>query len=220
MNFLQLVQQLMHETGTHGQIANVADPATDELDRLVKWIQRADREICNRWQDWRFLWTTGTFTTSMAVAVYTAPADLRIYHEDSFYNGETRLLPVHHDDYRRSQRLVTDTGEPDSFVIQPDRSVRFLPTPDDAYTIDYEYQKRHSDLTANTNTPVIPTHFHDVIVMRARMYWASYEEAQLEYTQAATDFAEWMLRLEAEQLPNFENAHGRSEGIDIVVEAR
>ena len=45
------------------------------------------------------------------------------------------------------------------------------PIPDsDKYTVNYEYWKTHSDLSASTDTPDIPAIYHDVVVARAKYY--------------------------------------------------
>lgn len=220
MNFLQLSQRLRQETGTAGTGPVTVIAQTGEYKRLVDWINMAYAEIQNRWMDWRFLWAEATVTMVISQRDYTLNAECVMPNEDSFYIAGEKLTYVSWDDYRRERDTYDSitAGTPEFFTIMPNESVRVFPTPAaSGAVLNYEYQKGGQQLTLDASSPLIPARYQLAIVFKAKMYWAEFENAELEYKTAQQNFNVWMLALEANQLPSREFAHGRVEGSDIVV---
>jgi hypothetical protein len=72
------------------------------------------------------------------------------------------------------------------------------PEPNATYTINYEYYATHSDLSANTDTPIIPERFHDVIVNRAK-YYTYVLRSDLQSAQLTErDYKEGLARMRVE----------------------
>ena len=65
-----------------------------------------------------------------------------------------------------------------------DNKAIFYPKTDDAYTVEYEYFAKPTDLVSSTDVPAIPSNFDMVIVSGATMYIHKYlddeTKAQLE----------------------------------------
>ena len=88
-----------------------------------------------------------------------------------------KLVYITYDDYRRRFLTTATTNNSDHYGA-PDYVYRTLdgyfglhPIPDsDKYTINYEYWKTHSDLSAYDDSPDIPARFHDAVVARAKYY--------------------------------------------------
>ena len=88
-----------------------------------------------------------------------------------------KLVYITYDDYRR-RFLTTATsnnsdhyGAPDYVYRTQDGYFGLHPIPDsDKYTINYEYWKTHSDLSAYDDSPDIPARFHDAVVAKAKYY--------------------------------------------------
>ncbi len=90
-------------------------------------------------------------------------------------------------------------GTPDYVFRTQDDKFGLYRVPDsDGYTINYEYWKTHSDLSASTDTPDIPARFHDVVVSRAKYYIYSLR-SDPQFTQFANqDFLAGVKRMRIE----------------------
>lgn len=221
MNWLELSRKLRQETGTAGTGPTTTVGQTGEYKRLVDWINTAYAEIQNKWMDWRFLWAMGTpIPMVMGTRDYSLAGDCVMPNEDSFYFGTEKLHYVHYDTYRRDREAYDGmgSGPPEYFTIMPNETMRVFPTPAaTSGSINYEYQRGGLQLDGDASLPVIPARYHMAIIYKAKMYWAEFENAQLELQSAAQNFNVWMLALEANQLPSREFAHGRIEGAEITV---
>ena len=152
--------------------------------------------------------------------------NLRAINEDAFYvyggslpaDGQ-KLDYIEYDNYRRSKTLDTGTGTPVCFTRLPSGEVRIIPTPDQSYTVEYEYWKEPTPLTTDTSVPEFSPIYDDCIIWRACWYWASFNEAQAEMAAHDFNFNQAMQRLEARYLPAAERYHARSQGVDLVVRA-
>ena len=219
MTFLELCKRLRQETGYQGTGPVTVVGQQGDLKRIVEWVNQAYLDIQNKWQDWRWLWTEGQQATTADVADYAPPADLAVYSEDTLRIGDESLCYVTFQHYRRDRERYDEMtpGRPWSFTILPNRSLRLFPTPDAAYNVDYEYFRAPVPLVENADEPLMPARYHEVIIHRARVYWAAFENAPSELQVADALFSEAMTRLEASELISQEMPHGRTTGIDIVV---
>lgn len=220
MTFLELCQRLQQETGTGGsKMASVSDQ-TGALNRIVSWINSAYKDIQNKWLDWEFLWAESTITLVAGTRDYSGPSGAGLLLEDSFYLDGEPLSYVPYEEYRRDKDgRDGQSGTPVEFTVLPNGKVRFFPTPNAAGTVNLEYHLAGAQLSANSDVPLVPALYHDAIWLRAKWYWAQFEESELEIRAADILYSEALKRLEANQLPGRSSAHGRSTGADIVVRA-
>jgi hypothetical protein len=218
MNFLQLAQRLRQETGTSGAGPSTVTNQIGDYKRLVDWINLAYQEIQNKWLDWKFLWAEGEITVVTTTRDYDLPTDCAMLNEDSVYLAGKKLEYVPYDLFRRDKDSWDQPGEPSHFTLLPNDTFRLLPTPVvTGGTVRFEYQRSGMQMVANDDSPLIPPRYHDTIIWRAKMFWAEFEHADAEYRAALQNFQQAMLRLEANQAPTREYAHGRVLGADIVV---
>ena len=116
-----------------------------------------------------------------------------------------KLIYITYDDYRRRFLATAQTnnsdhyGTPDYVFRTQDDKFGLYRVPDsDGYTINYEYWKTHSDLSASTDTPDIPARFHDVVVARAKYYIYNLR-SDPQFTQFADrDYREGVKRMRIE----------------------
>jgi len=116
-----------------------------------------------------------------------------------------KLVYITYDDYRRRFLTTAQTNSSDHYGI-PDYVYRAqdgkfglyrIPN-SDGYTINYEYWKTHSDLSATTDTPDIPARFHDVVIARAKYYIYNLR-SDPQFTQFADkDYREGIKRMRIE----------------------
>lgn len=220
MNFLELAVRLREETGTSGTGPITVANQVGEYKRLVNWVNQAYLDVQNKWMDWRFLWKESTVTMVITTSDYSLAADCVMPNEDSFYIDGNKLDPIDFDTYRRDRGAFDDmgTGTPQYFTIMPNEKIRVFPTPAaTGAVLNYEYQRGGLQMSGNTDLPVIPARYHDVILWKAVMMWAAFENADVELKVGQFNYDAAMLRLEANQLPSREFAHGRVQGAEIVV---
>lgn len=219
-DFLTLVQDLHAEVGAAGVAPTAVTGQTGEAQRLVNWIKRADLKVQNKWINWKFLRSTFTAgnVTSQGVATLSKPATLKTWDTSTFRiiaPGETEENPLPWVEYDKikGQILDTDEGFPGRVIIMPDDSLMFEPVPDGAYTILADFYLKPVPLAANTDVSLIPEESHDSVILgRAMMYYANYEDAPEIKEQGTELYGEGLLELENHQLPNQNYSRLRTGG--------
>lgn len=221
MTFLELAQAVARESGTVPEPA-VLSSVTGQVGRLasiVLWVARANRMICNKHAEWRFLESEFEADTIAGTPRYTAaswnlsrfaawkvagPLEARIslYDLDIGASDEARLhyLPWK-DFYQRRLRGEIDADRPIYFTVTPADEIAFSPTPDKAYRVRGIYRRAPKELTSNEDVPDLPERFHDAIMYRAMMMLADFDEAVYTRSQAEAEFRRILGDLERDQLP-------------------
>lgn len=205
--FLELAQDLHTEVGAAGAQPVTVVGNVGETQRLVNWIKRADEFVQLKYVNWKFLRTTYSTPTATGVATLAKPAGTRYWDEKTFtitYPGETDKYPLAVSEYDSAKRDILDTsqGVPDRVIIMPDNSLMFEPVPDAAYTIGADYYVRPTLLAANADVSAIPEEFHRVILGRAMILYANFENAPEIKDQGQEIYVEQLALMENDQLPN------------------
>lgn len=216
MNRLQLAQELCRLAGitdTGGPTTTIGQ--TGDYRKAVAYIDAAHAEIQLKYFDWNFLWGTSTLSLSADIAAYQGQSDLGIWDERRIYYDGQLLSVVAYQDYLPDPDR--ETGPPEYVVIRPDNQLLIVPTPDDAYTISYDYFKRGKVLSANTDEPLIPSDYHMAIVGRALMIYGNYESAEEAKIQGQELYEMHMKALDAHEAPRRAQLQGRAENSPIVV---
>lgn len=181
MNYLQLCQRLRLEVGASGNDSTVVD-ASGEWLRLCTWINQAWVEIQQERDDWNWMRGESSFNTIAEQAEYpyaSSPISLTSFSRwvnDSFriykdtQSDEHQLQHMAYADFR--ERYLISTYEttysyPHVITISPTDSLILALPPDDVYTVSGEYIKNVTELSANTDTPSLPSQYHMLIVYQA-----------------------------------------------------
>lgn len=224
-NYLALVQDLCRESGTLSASAITSVTGnTGRAEKMVYWVRKAWENIQNARRDWRWMYAeyTGSLVNGMArynsasfAAISTGGRWGRWAEDDqhllvmSLYDpaigttdeGTLTQIPYWkwYDKYGRGSH---DAGRPIEWAISPTNELCFGPTPDDAYTIRHAYWKSPQTLSDNSDTPEMPSRWHDMIVLEAHrlllieaMSFNEAEKIQREVERACSDLAR-------EQLPD------------------
>lgn len=217
--FLQLCQAVRQESGISGTGPSSVLNQQGEMKRVVDWVARAYRDVQNLHRNWDFLRSDFTFPTIVNVQEYTPAAaslpehqswkvgSLRIFETARGYNDEVWLKFVpwenFRDTYIRSGNR-TATGRPFAWTIRPEtQAVVLWPLPDTIYTIVGEYFMRAQAMTDNDDVPIFPQEFHDVLMWRAMMFYAGFENASPEYALAKGEYGDTLSKLRRDQLPSW-----------------
>ena len=209
MNYLELTNAVLREIN-EVEITNVS--STRGVQSSVKdFINKAQRDIINSEVEWPFTVVNQSFTTTAGTAEYDRESDAKTVDYDSFTiqesgdTSERKLKYISFDEYLE-RRNEADTNPNASaralseyVYTTPDNKIGLSPVPDkDTYTVRYYYYQTTTDMTANTDTPIIPERFHDVIVNRAR-YYAHMLRSDVQFSQLALrDYTEGLGRMRVE----------------------
>jgi hypothetical protein len=117
----------------------------------------------------------------------------RAYPQTAGVGGEQILPPMGWDTFRDIYQfgtMRTTTGNPAVVSVEPDKSLSIGPVPDAVYTIDGEYWRTPTTLSADADDPAapgndFPERFHMLLVYDVMERYALYESAQ-EVLQRAT----------------------------------
>lgn len=167
MNYLQLVNDFMVETGMEDELTTTVGQI-DDAKKATVWIRDAWTEI-QRSRRWSFRWAEGSFNTSSAQKAYTqtqqgmTPGDDLDCASLKITAEKKRLVEVP----SATLEFFDNDGMPGHFGIQPNESMILHPIPDATYAISYAYWSAPVVLTADTDTPSISQEWHKAIVWKA-----------------------------------------------------
>jgi hypothetical protein len=228
MNFVQLCQRLILETGTSGALTTTQN-VTGEMLRMTTWVNSAWAEIQTKHQNWEWMrssYLTGggvSFPTVAGQAYYqfgAAPGQVGItfdqfgsWAEDSFRcfttlagtNDECLLDPITFDGWRDaymygSQRSVQT--RPVAVSFGPGQAVCLGPPSNGLYTIEGDYYRAPSQMALDTDLPTgLPAQFHMLIIYQAMMMYAGYEAASEVFQRGEQGYEKLLSQLEALRLP-------------------
>jgi hypothetical protein len=196
LELCQEVQSILRAaTGALGTTPTTTLAQTGVDGEIVRFVDRAYRDIQNEQEEWRFRTKRGSFNTVASQRVYTitvSDADFDVLLPSASHGGrrfitlyktsegvanEQRLWFV---PYEAWQQSFVDIGsrpeaQPVRFTIEPDGQMALDPTPDAIYTIVFDYRRTLHTLTSNsdavTGTPILPARHHEAIVWRAVQHY-------------------------------------------------
>lgn len=217
MNRLELVQRLCSECSTGSQ-PTATTAQTGEAARMVNWIDTAWNDIQTAHQDWGWMRTSTSWTTTDGQHNYTtaqcgiAAGTFGMWAKDTFRNyatasgntGEILMSWTGYDNWRDTYLFGGNRGvraRPTEIAIGPDKSINLGPVPAAGYTMTADYFTAPTAMTVDTDTPVLPTQFHMAIVYKAMMSYGGYESAPEVYQRGELEFKKLMDRMTADRLP-------------------
>jgi len=215
LNYLQLVQKLMQESGISGATPTTVSGQTGMVKRLVDWVNDAWVDIQDYRDDWKFLQSSFSFNTTTLVRDYSL-TDLGITYLNKFeletfkiYESSLGLsdqwaLP--NIDYIRWSRIL-DIGEientkPSYFIINPSNSLTLDTAPTDIFTVSGKYYLGATELEDDTDIPSFPTQYHRAIVYRALWYYGIFISSLEVSTGADVKYQQILNKLQKNQLPS------------------
>ena len=222
--YLELTQQLHRDCGAAGTQPAAVTSLTGEALRLANWIKRADEYVQLKYVNWKFLRQLFSTATIASTATLAKPAALKYWDFQTFHiieSGATDKNPLTAVEYDKVKRDILDTteGQPDRVIIMPDNSLHFEPVPDDTYTIGADYYDTPTLLAANGDISTIPPEFHQIIIGRAMILYANFENAPEIKDQGEEIYTEQLALLENDQLPNQEHARFNTGArIEVIAE--
>ena len=216
--YLVLCQDMARDVGIPGTGPSAVDSSTlsEEENAVVRYIANADQDIQSRWFDWDFLWSEASITAISGTSTLTTgntgfPSTLGNWKLDSIVWDKTastyqilEFLPWN--EYRDTYKYGTvDSDVPELFSVKPDNTLDLYPTPNSATVVSAEYWATPTVLAADADVSAIPPRFQQIIIARAKMYYAENEDAPEIMAGALAQFEDLLDKLEADQLPTQKN---------------
>lgn len=112
---------------------------------------------------------TASFNTVAGTAAYSSATDGEVEHillDTLRLTGESRPLQAV-DELYPLRHGETATGKPVAFYFQSGQ-IMLYPIPNDVYTVKYSYFHRPTRLAADSDTPVIPQTWEEVLIRGAQ----------------------------------------------------
>lgn len=217
MTNLELVQRLAQKAGIARSTSITTVVAqTGKALELVNRVNEAWMEVQGKHQDWGWMRTTASFTTTGGQATYTTAqanaTNFGMWEKDSFRNyltatgtsDEILMSYIDYDAWRNTYQFGTNrtaTARPQFVTITPTKSLGLGPVPLVGYTVTGDYYNCPTEMTANADVPSLPVHYHMAIVYRAMMLYAPSDAASEIYEEGKTEFNKLMNRIESDYLP-------------------
>jgi hypothetical protein len=126
--------------------------------RATRWINQSYQELCDL-ENWPFLETTATGTSPLAIT------DLSMIESVLDATNKTKLEAVRWQDLTDSYPDLTTVGAPIFYYLTAGTTVNTYPAA--SVSLSVRYYKNPTDLANAGDTPIIPTAFHDLIVLGA-----------------------------------------------------
>lgn len=193
MNFLELCQRAVAESGVGNLQMTAVTNQTGLLAKFVTWVQQGWLDIQGEHLDtWSFLRAEHDFSTQAAKTTYDFITDFslgasgittvatvdrvrRLYSDGS----KQDLVFVPYDKWLDTFDRYPDTeGAPARWTLDYDGGGIIIdkPAPDAAYTMRMHYRRTAQELTQTTDQPLIAPDYHMVIVWRALAYYERHDE--------------------------------------------
>jgi hypothetical protein len=149
---------------------------------VKEFINRSINDIYTAELEWPFLHTDGTITTVAGTAEYALETGFKSVDVDTAYlieaDTDVKVIPyIPYSQFTNQFRerdldpTTTDNrAKPEYFYLTQDDKIGLTPIPDKEYTFFYEYWATHTDLSASTDSPVLPARYQDAVVSRSEYY--------------------------------------------------
>lgn len=142
----------------------IGNPSTDGFysDAQLNSLINEAMHFISSADDWPWLQTSENITTVAGTRAYTPNANWvrtkQLYINDS--EPFVFISVAEADDNGNRQ------GQPDQYTIY-DEDIIMVPTPSSVYTVVHQYIKKETDLSGDSDSPIMPTMFHYAIVEKA-----------------------------------------------------
>ena len=206
MNFLALCQRLAFEAGVEGESQPTSVVSqTGELGRVVRWVNSAWLDI-QQMHNWSWMWEHPTLVLTTAASSIAGTVGADRYDRESAYFDDgspaKRLLTYQPwQEFRESWRVLAQNDGVTVWSVRPDFTLVFNAAASANKNIDLERWMVPTELAADADTPGMPSDLHEVIVWRALVKYANFDEARVQRDTAIDEYKSKMGALMRRCLP-------------------
>ena len=207
MNRLELCRRLRREVGLASNNDNGPSSTlsqSGEMLNIVNWIDAAWRELQGM-RLWTWMWESATVTVLATTNVTAGTIPARRYIKDEVWQGTSLMNYLPWEQFRvtyPTAQIVA--GTPTVWTIRPDKAfvVNAKPAANADFTL--ERFKNPTDMALDADIPALESEFHMVIVWRAAMKYAGFDEAGSVYQNAKAQHDFLMSGMGLNDLPDIE----------------
>lgn len=222
--YLQLGQDLHREARYAGLAPTTLQNQLGQSADIAAWIKDAWSDIQRDYDGrWKFLWRKFTFNTvaSTDTYAYGAVTDVdaagaitrfhaweiagrreipKIYLTSAGVSTERFLIFIDWDAFEQIYNIGTQNAAmPVHISIDPQDRLVLGPTPNDIYTVTGDFWRSPQELSADSDEPECPAHFHKAIVYQAMAKYGYSNVAQEAIMRANSEGGRLMAALRKNQ---------------------
>ena len=197
MNYLELCQRLVRETGIADTGPTSVVGQVGDLRRVTDWINDAWLSIQSSRPDWLWMWSYGSSTLN--AGTYSVSLPNTVESIERVRIGDRDLAKIRYDKFATAYRTVTE-GTPTAWTINPLGALLVNAKPSSSETISYEAYSTPTTMTTNIDAPGMPSRYHMVIVYKALRDYALFDVAPELERKAVMSFENMLADLERDQL--------------------
>lgn len=152
--------------------------------------------------EWPFNGTTGTITLSPGIEEYSFPVDFKVPDWESFHIVKDDALGVKTTDlnfiskdvWEKKMRNRDEDAGTDGLsaprIVAKSKSfgVIFSPSPDKAYTVEYDYWANFIPMVAYDDTSAVPINFDETIIQGGLYHFYMFRDNTQQAIEAKTAF--------------------------------
>lgn len=215
MTYLKLCQELRREAAISGVGPTSVVNQSGMFLNVVTWVNDAWIELQADRPNWRFMLARDRdLSLTIGVAEYDLEAlgivDVQNFVEDGFRMRDSDVgltdqcwiptVPWHL--FRTGMIGEAQINRPIQVCVSPKNHLLVRPTPaKDTFVLTYEAYLKPSSMVNDTDEPAIPESFHQVLIQRALMSFATHQDAPEVYADAQVKYLALKRKLDLDQLP-------------------
>lgn len=202
MTFLELCVRVREEAGVSGDGPVSVSGQTSILSKIVNWVKKANMDILTKQSGrWLFLRKTKTVILPAGQNEYSlASLDITASEINAVRTSLSNSYKVvdfsDYLDMQSNNRLFGCIS-----TLNNNGNLVLYPVPNEPLTVTIDYFAEPKELKNNLDVPQIPSKFQEIIIAKALMYYANYEEDNLLYQRANIEYEDWLTKLANSQLP-------------------
>lgn len=208
MTRLELVRRLRQlagvGAGSTGNGPTTTLDQTGEYKRLVDWIDAA-WNLIQLEHKWDFLWESATVEITADTYFTAGTIAAHRYEQDSGFIGTSRLVYRPWKAFREEYPIASiAAGTPSVWSIRPDKAFVVNAKPTANTTISVERYQNGTAMTADSSEPALPDAHRLMIVYRALIEYANFDEAGVTRATAQDKYEQHLNALGLHELPQWE----------------
>lgn len=215
-NYLQLCQDIVSDLGiAGGTLATTTGSLSQEQQRIVNWVARADLYVQQLWSDWKFLWYQDTNVVGAAGNDFIIPnppanADSVLRYDltklfAAFGTSDAqRINWMEWNQFFQTyqSRAKQTQALPASFSIDPSGKIWLSSILAANTTFALPYWVIGKRMVGDAAVSMIPTPVDNIILERAKIIYASRENAPEIMTGASAEYADLLDKMQGMYLPD------------------
>lgn len=211
MTLLEIVKRLAQEAGIAGgatAITTVAN-ATGEVRRVVDWAVSAWSEIQGQ-RRWNFLWEQPTLTLLAGTSTIAGTVPEPRYVRESGWllkpasSADQWLTFMPWGEFSNVYRRLNTDDNVTCWTVRPDGVIAFNARVTADTDVLLERYRNPVVLATDTDTPAAPEHLHMIVVWRALVLYANFDEAGVQRQTAVEEYRALHAQMCSQCLPSLE----------------